>query len=443
MNKTVKEGQVFQIEHTALLKSKVLNWLKQFNTFCFLDSCDFSGQEFDFIAGAGARSLFASSSPDALSGFKVYTTQKKEWLFGHLGYELHTGNPVMHSQKEDALCFPDICFFEPEIVVQLKGTQLHISAAAPRAVFDQIKSTATGTDPVAGSVAGIRSRVDRQEYIAAIEQLQRHIHRGDCYEINYCVEFFAERAMIAPFEIYRRLMELTPAPFAGLYRLNEKWLICASPERYLKKKGQRLMSQPIKGTLSRQARNEADLIRERATLLRSEKDRAENVMIVDLVRNDLSRICREGTVRVDELFGIYSFAQVHQMISTVSGEVASTLTLPEILEATFPMGSMTGAPKISVVQLIDRYEKNKRGIFSGAVGYIKPDGDFDLNVVIRSLMYNSATSYLSYKAGSGITIYSDPGKEWEECLLKAKAIGAVLKGMGASGMGLPFETEAF
>ncbi|ANH83890.1 aminodeoxychorismate synthase component I [Niabella ginsenosidivorans] len=413
----------------ALIKSKVLNWLQQFNTFCFLDSCGFPGHQLGFIAGAGVCSMYASSAPDALSGFQEYYTQQKGWLFGHLGYELQTSHTFAASQKEDALLFPDICFFEPEFVVQLKGMQLSIAAAAPHRIFDQIQSSTPRPNRTAGSISAIRSGIDLKEYRGVIEQLQQHLHRGDCYEINYCVEFFAERAAIAPFEIYRRLMEMSPAPFAGLYRLKDQWLICASPERYLKKQGAHLMSQPIKGTLSRQARTADGLQKEREVLFRSQKDRAENVMVVDLVRNDLSRICREGTVQVDELFGIYSFAQVHQMISTVSGRINDTVTLSEILKATFPMGSMTGAPKISVMQLIDRYEKNKRGIFSGAVGYVQPNGDFDLNVVIRSLMYNSSTRYLSYKAGSGITIYSDPEKEWEECLLKAKAIGAVLKGI--------------
>lgn len=167
---------------------------------------------------------------------------------------------------------------------------------------------------------------------------------------------------------------------------------------------------------------------ERENLLNSQKDRAENVMVVDLVRNDLSRICREGSVRVDELFGIYSFAQVHQMVSTVSGVLPDNYAFPDMLKATFPMGSMTGAPKVSVMKLIDQHEQAKRGIFSGSIGYISPDGDFDLNVVIRSLMYNHSTKYLSCKVGSGITIYSEAAKEWEECLLKAKAIEEVLKG---------------
>ncbi|MBL7747847.1 MAG: chorismate-binding protein, partial [Chitinophagaceae bacterium] len=162
-------------------------------------------------------------------------------------------------------------------------------------------------------------------------------------------------------------------------------------------------------------------------LFHSAKDRSENVMVVDLVRNDLAKICTEGTVKVDELYGIYSFPQVHQMISTVSGELKQGISFADIIKATFPMGSMTGAPKKRVMELIEQYEQTRRGIFSGAVGYIAPNGDFDFNVVIRSIMYNAATRYLSYQAGSGITFYSDPEMEWEECLMKAAAIRKVLE----------------
>ncbi len=187
------------------------------------------------------------------------------------------------------------------------------------------------------------------------------------------------------------------------------------------------MSQPIKGTSQRVIGDKSKDELSKEGLMHSAKDRSENVMVVDLVRNDLSRVCKEGTVKVDELYGVYSFPQVHQMISTVSGELKDDISFSEILKATFPMGSMTGAPKKRVMELIEQYEQTKRGIFSGAVGYISPDGDFDFNVVIRSIMFNAATNFLSFQAGSGITWYSDPEKEWEECLMKAAAIKKVLE----------------
>jgi para-aminobenzoate synthetase component I len=225
-----------------------------------------------------------------------------------------------------------------------------------------------------------------------------------------------------PLVIYKKLSEISPNPFSALYRLNDKWLICASPERFLKKERRKILSQPIKGTAKRIQDDKFRDEKSKADLFQSDKDRSENVMVVDLVRNDLSKVCIEGSVKVDELFGIYSFPQVHQMISTVSGELKSNISFTNILGATFPMGSMTGAPKKRVMELIEKYEKTKRGIFSGAVGYISTNSDFDFNVVIRSIMYNSSNKYLSFQTGSAITFYSDPEKEWDECMLKAEAM---------------------
>ena len=149
-------------------------------------------------------------------------------------------------------------------------------------------------------------------------------------------------------------------------------------------------------------------------------------MVVDLVRNDLSRVCKEGTVTVEELFGVYRFPQVHQMISTIKGELRDGMNLADVLKASFPMGSMTGAPKKRVLELIEQFERTKRGLYSGAVGYIDPKGDYDFNVVIRSLLYNASAKYLNYQVGGGITFYSDAEKEYEECLLKATAIRQLL-----------------
>jgi para-aminobenzoate synthetase component 1 len=226
--------------------------------------------------------------------------------------------------------------------------------------------------------------------------------------------------------IYQALTRISPNPFSAFYKMGDRYLCCASPERYLKKEGRRIMTQPIKGTMPRDLHNGEIDIQNRNSLLSSSKERSENVMIVDLVRNDLSRICEEGTVEVNELFGIYSFPQVYQMISTVSGLVKPDLDLATMIKATFPMGSMTGAPKKRVMELIEKYEKTRRGIFSGAVGYITPERDFDFNVVIRSILYNRLNDYLSYLVGSGITFYSDAEKEYEECMLKGAAIKKVL-----------------
>ena len=275
----------------------------------------------------------------------------------------------------------------------------------------------------------IQQRVSKKEYVETIGKLKKHILRGDCYEINYCMEFFATDTIVDPLVVYQKLSKHSPNPFSALYKLEDKWLICASPERFLKREGNKILSQPIKGTSSRYLKDDKKDKESKEDLFASEKDRSENVMVVDLVRNDLARVCKEGTVHVDELFGIYSFPQVHQMISTVSGELNDQISFTEIIKATFPMGSMTGAPKRKVMELIEKYEKSKRGIFSGAVGYIKAGGDFDFNVVIRSIMYNASKEYLSYMAGSGITFYSDAEKEYEECLLKAEAMRVAVNRM--------------
>jgi para-aminobenzoate synthetase component 1 len=269
--------------------------------------------------------------------------------------------------------------------------------------------------------------MSREEYLENISVLKEHIKHGDCYEINYCQEFYT-KANINPISSYRRLSNISPNPFSVCYKLEQKYLLSASPERYIKRKGQKIISQPIKGTSARNITDAETDSKLKQQLFRSPKDRSENVMVVDLVRNDLSKVCNEGSVGVEELFQVYTFPTVHQMISTITGTLKNNIDFADILKATFPMGSMTGAPKIKVMELIEKYEKSKRGVYSGAVGYISPDKDFDFNVVIRSLVYNSRTSYLSYHTGSAVTSYSDPQQEYEECILKGKAIVDMFSG---------------
>ena len=274
----------------------------------------------------------------------------------------------------------------------------------------------------------ILQRIEKPAYLQTVQMLKEHIRRGDCYEINFCQEFYIPDIIIDPVEVFSKLTSLSPNPFSAYYKTGNRYLLCASPERYLRKTGRQIISQPIKGTLHRVLTNiEQDRV-QKEKLLSSQKDRSENVMVVDLVRNDLSRVCVEGSVNVDELFGIYSFPQVHQMISTVSGELKQGVAFEDIIRATFPMGSMTGAPKRKVMQLIEQYEKSRRGLFSGAVGYIEPGGDFDFNVVIRSILYNADSRYLSFPTGSAITHYSDPEAEYAECMLKGEAMRKVLEG---------------
>lgn len=434
MSETSTTKITYTISNFKETKQKVLNWAQRFNTFCFLDNhqYQFLPHSQECLLGAGVKRQLKANAGNALEQLQEFIGDNQSWLFGHLGYDLKNEIEKVHSSHVDAIGFPDLFFFEPENLVRLTEQEIVIEGANPTLVFEEINN-AVSRDILKTTPPAISSRLSQEEYITAIKKLKEHILRGDCYEINFCQDFFAEDCMIDPLNIYERLSMESPNPFSALYRTNDQWLICASPERFLKKQGNTILSQPIKGTSKRELLNtELDELN-KLDLYHSAKDRSENVMVVDLVRNDLAKICKKGTVKVDELYGIYSFPQVHQMISTISGELTDDISFSEIIHATFPMGSMTGAPKKRVMDLIEQYETTKRGIFSGAVGYISPEGNlptgqagFDFNVVIRSIMYNAATSYLSFKAGSGITFYSDPEMEWEECLLKAAAIKKVL-----------------
>ncbi len=412
------------------MKEKVLNWVQQFNTFCFLDNHQYLIEPHtqECLLGAGIKNSFNALPGSSIVQLQNFIDSKTDrWLFGHLNYDLKNELEQLTSSHNDHIQFPVLFFFEPAILIRINEEQMTIEAHEPEKIFNEINNVSL--KPLAeegkSNEVIIKNRIEQEEYISIIRQLQQHILRGDCYEINFCQEFFAEQIEVDPLSIYKKLSDISPNPFSAFYRLNDKWLLCASPERFLKKEGKKIVTQPIKGTSKRIQGDESKDEQNKSWLFHSDKDRSENVMVVDLMRNDLSKICEEGTVKVDELFGIYSFPQVHQMISTISGTLKNNISFSDIIRATFPMGSMTGAPKKRVMELVEQYEKTKRGIFSGAVGYISPTGDFDFNVVIRSIMYNKSSQYLSFQTGSAITFYSDPEKEWGECLLKAEAMKKV------------------
>ena len=419
---------IFAISDPENAKKKMLSWANRFGIFCFLDNHRYQTNyhSIECLLAVSSKSSFNASAGHALNDLQDFLNEKPRKLFGHLCYELKNEIEALTSSHKDRIGFPDIFFFEPEIVIKLSEKEMEIETNDDaKRIFEAIMNSAEERSAKDKSIT-IQQRISKSNYIGIIEQLKKHILRGDCYEINYCMEFFAEDAFVDPLSVYEKLSKASPNPFSALYKLEDKWLICASPERFLKKMGVTILSQPIKGTSSRFLKDDRKDKKSKEELYASEKERSENVMVVDLVRNDLARVCKEGTVKVDELFGIYSFPQVHQMISTVSGDLKDEISFSQIMKATFPMGSMTGAPKRRVMELIDQYERSGRGIFSGAVGYITPEGDFDFNVVIRSIMYNASENYLSFMAGSGITFYSDAENEYEECLMKAKAMRGVL-----------------
>lgn len=408
----------------------MLNWANQFSIFCLLDSPYYNAGKpsFECMLAAGTKKSIELQYGNAFEQLQSFNKLNKgEWLFGHLGYDLKNEVEKLRSENFDGIGFADAYFFVPEFVLVIKENVVEISCDGDAAqVFRAVTATATVSVSSPGPAIAIQNRISGEAYIDAVKKLQQHILYGDCYEVNFCQEFFGT-GLISPLSLYQQLISLSPNPFAALYKLEQRYCICASPERYLKKQGGIITSQPIKGTSRRDLENEAQDTANRNFLLLNEKERSENVMVVDLVRNDLSKICVEGTVKVDELFGIYSFPQVHQMISTVSGELKNDISWVDAVKATFPMGSMTGAPKKKVMELIEKYEQTRRGLFSGTIGYVAPNGDFDFNVVIRSLLYNAASKYISFQTGSAITFYSDAVNEYEECLLKAAAIKKVLQ----------------
>ncbi|GGK69087.1 aminodeoxychorismate synthase component I [Rufibacter glacialis] len=350
-------------------------------------------------------------------------------LMGYLTYDLKNGLEKLHSQHPDYLGFPELTFFAPETWITFSAESITISSTVeePEAVAQAILATSF-TGSFSQSPIQTQARVAKEDYLQTVEQLRQHILEGDVYEVNYCQEFYAEEVRLSPLPLFWKLNQASPTPFAGFLKLEDRYLLCASPERFLKKEGNVLISQPIKGTIRRGNTPQEDE-HQRQLLASSEKEQAENMMIVDLVRNDLNRVASTGTVQVEELFGLYGFRYVWQMISTVTGQVPDSVSPVEVLKATFPMGSMTGAPKIRALELIEQYEQTKRGLYSGSLGYFLPNGDFDFNVVIRSLQYNAQSGYLSFEVGSAITYDSDPEQEYQECLLKAEAINQVLQNL--------------
>ncbi len=426
----------YLISDYSAIKAQVLNFGKKYGTFCFLDSHEYNFQKsYECIAGAGVISNFAvhdaKANKNSFEKLDLFRKQNKDWIFGHVSYDLKNEIEDLSSSNFDGIQFPVISFFVPEIVFIISNEKLQIgvfSSFNPDVIFKEIISDSLIRQTSTSSPV-LKSRYSQKKYVDTVKKLQEHILKGDCYEINFCQEFYCENILIDPIRVHNNLNKFSPNPFSAFYKYQDKFLMCASPERFLKKKGNTIISQPIKGTAKRINEDKDADNMQKKSLFHNKKERAENIMIVDMVRNDLSKICESGSVRVEDFLGIYTFPQVHQMISTISGVLKEDLQLSEIFKALFPMGSMTGAPKKRVMELIEKYEKTKRGLFSGSVGYIDPEGDFDFNVVIRSVQYNSSNQYLSIIAGSAITFNSIPDNEYEECLLKISAMKNALENL--------------
>ncbi|KQR70579.1 anthranilate synthase component I family protein [Pedobacter sp. Leaf176] len=406
-------------------KQKALHFANQFNVCCFLDSNNYKDDysEFDFIIAFGCKAELNSSGGNAFESLKRFYEDHKKWLFGFFSYDLKSEVEDLKSNNPDYLHFPELYFFVPEYFIASKNNKVNV-ILGDESILHQINDLVISEQKVWNDLT-IKSRFSKEEYIKSVNILKDHIVRGDIYEVNFCQEFFSENAAINPVHTFELLNQVSPTPFAGYFKVDNQYILSATPERFLCKRGSKLISQPIKGTARRSSDFEEDE-RIKTRLKNDAKEQAENVMVVDLVRHDLTKSAVKGSVKVDELFGIYSFPQVHQMISTISCKLDPNIHFIDAIKNAFPMGSMTGAPKVKAMELIERYENTKRGIYSGSFGCINPNGDFDFNVVIRSILYNASNKYLSFQVGGAITFQSDAEAEYNECLLKASAILKVL-----------------
>lgn len=419
-----------EIFNISLFKSQLLTWAQQFREVVYLDSNDYPQKysNYDCILAVDA---FTSITTDYHNGFedlKQYQQTTKDWIFGYLSYDMKNDTEELNSSNFDGLQFPDLFFFQPKKLFLLKNNQLEIQYLnlcddEVETDFDSILKTSISTSESINPIE-IKQRISKVLYQEKVERMLEYINKGAVYEANFCMEFYAETT-INPLDKFFLLNAISKPPFAAYLKNNHNYLLSATPERYLKKENNKIISQPIKGTSKRFSDFDKDEI-SKNNLALDPKERSENIMITDLVRNDLSRTAKKGSVEVEELCGIYSFLQVHQLISTITSIIDDQYTALDVIKFSFPMGSMTGAPKISAMNIIEELEETKRGLYSGSVGYFTPNGDFDFNVIIRSILYNSKNNYVSFSVGSAITALSIPELEYEECLLKANAMIKVL-----------------
>lgn len=383
----------------------------------------FDGNGHDYPQTAFDNRLFAGSR--ILNEDEFFDDSTKKEKVGILGYDFKNRIEKLESQNPEFVPLPELCFFEPELSLQICEDGFFSKAPLPPHWLDEWRGFET---PSKGNLTcSVSPQFPRETYLSKIKTIQDEIREGNTYEANFCQAYAGEFESWDPISAYLKLNKLSKMPFSGLFKAKNQWLVSASPERYLKKTGQKLIAQPIKGTIKR-GQNAQEDSHNREQLLASEKERAENLMITDLTRNDLARVSQTGSVRVEELFGIYPLPRVFQMISTVSSTLRPSISLREVIQATFPMGSMTGAPKISTMKIIDREETFRRGWFSGAFGWVDENGDFDFSVVIRSIIADLEAKKLYFGVGSAITIDASPEQEYEECALKAQAILELLSG---------------
>lgn len=418
------ENAQFSVANTAPL-AKVLRWAAQFPYACALVNASPSHDRYGRYRWlVGVR----QSAPPAIADLHAMATVPGWWL-GGLGYGLKAGlYPQCPNTRPLMVAFPPVAMFPPEVLLALPlgGNDVRVWAANPAAVWAAVQREQPGRVWATKKLGPWTSNFSEAGYMAAVEQVRAFIREGETYELNLSQEFTAEGTLPEPIVTFERLLAAQPVPQAGLLKWQNTWLLGGSPERLLQHQAGRLRTQPIKGTAQRLT----DPAQDQATARRlqeSPKERAENVMIVDLARNDLNRSCVPGSVVAESLFELQAYRTVHQMVSTVVGHRRPEVPPLQALAHVFPAGSMTGAPKLRTMQLIEALEPTARGLYAGSLGYIAPGGDFDFNVIIRSLALDTTQKTLSYHVGGAVTYGSDPAAEYAETLLKATALRAVLQ----------------
>jgi para-aminobenzoate synthetase component 1 len=413
-------------------KEQLLTWANKHQVCIVLDSNSHKNQysSFDFLVAIDTESqLKLENSKGAFEQLKQYYNNTNDTIFGYLSYDLKNDLEKLDSKNNDLLQFPELYFFQAKKIFIIRNNKLEINYL--KTYTEEIETDLASIKTInssekSSSKVDLINRVNKAIYLNNISKIKKDIQQGKYYEINYCQEFYSDNAIVNPLEVYKKLNSISQAPFATFFKYNKQYVLSSSPERFVKKIGDKIISQPIKGTAKRGQTTKQDLVL-KANLAQDPKERAENIMIVDLVRNDMAKIAKKGTVSVPELCQIYTFDQVHQMISTVEATVAKGINTIDILSSLFPMGSMTGAPKLAAMQYIEHYEQSKRSLYASAIGYITAQGDFDFNVVIRSVLYNANSQKISFNVGGAITALSNAETEYEECMTKADAMFKVLK----------------
>lgn len=413
------------------IKKQLIQWGNQFEHIVWLDSNSYLeiDRTYEAVLAVDAHKVFQSDSKEALEDLKEYRKANKDWLFGYLSFNAADKTSVKN--KESKLPkYPKLHFFHPKKIFLLKQNSIEIHYASIceeeiEADWNTINNIKVEDYEREALHLPIQAKLSKQAYLEKINKIQDYIRQGKITEINFCQEFYAHAELKNPLAIYQHLNAISSTPFASYVRMEEDYILCASPERYLSNTAGLIKAQPIKGTAKRKENTLEDR-KIRLGLETNEKEIAENVLITEMLVEEFYEIAEEESVQITELCKAYSFKQVHQLISTIVCHLKPELSEVDAIKATYPMGSMTGIPKDITLKIIEELENFDRGLYSGSVGYFAPNGDFDFNVVIRSILYNAKSKYVSFAAGGAITALSDPEEEYQETMLKVKAMEEVL-----------------